>query len=599
LLVGLSVASLAGALLVALASTALIRGLVRERSIERIRAETALLSDWTEHGPSTDPQEFAVLAAGRLNLRVTLIDAAGTVVGDSSRDAASLAVMDNHADRPEVVAARLRGEGQSFRTSDTTHVEYFYSAALVAGNGAVRYVRVALPSSEVHSVQWRSAWLVVAMVPTAMLLTSALGYAAVRRLSRPVERLAEAVERSAQGDLALVPAANAGEEIERLAHAVRQMQRALLERLNELGAERALLSSVIEGMREGLLLVGADSHVRLANRPARETLELTIDPEGHPITKIVRHPEVLGHIETALAEGVEVPETILRMPSGRSFQLRAAPLDRSPDGTVEAVIVMFFDVTRLEKLESVRRDFVGNVSHELRTPLTSIKAFVETLQEGGLDDKANSERFLGIIRKHADRMGDLIEDLTDLSLIETGAISLEVRELAAADLVRGVAEQLQPLAQRRHVTVEIAVGDPFPIRADRRRLEQMITNLLDNAIKFSNPGGRVTVRGTTNAEYAVLAFEDHGVGIPAESSEKIFNRFYQENRDEAREKGGTGLGLSIVKHLMRLHGGRVRVESEFGAGSVFFLEFPRDPPTRSESTPPESDRRPRHSPTAG
>jgi two-component system phosphate regulon sensor histidine kinase PhoR len=580
LLVGLSVASLVGALLVAMASTALIRGLIRDRSIERIRSETALLADWAEHGLQPDTQEFAVLAARRLNLRVTLIDAAGTVVGDSSRDATGLTVMDNHADRPELAAARLRGEGQSFRTSDTTHVEYFYSAALVSGNGAVRYVRVALPSSEVHSVQWRNAWLVVAMVPTAMLLTSALGYAAVRRLSRPVERLAEAVERSAQGDLALVPAANAGEEIERLAEAVRQMQRALLEKLNELGAERALLSSVIEGMREGLLLVGADGQVRLANRPARETLELAFDPEGQPITKVVRHPEALRHVETALAEGVEIPETILRLPTGRSFQLRVAPLDRSGDGTVEAVILMFFDVTRLEKLESVRRDFVGNVSHELRTPLTSIKAFVETLQEGGLDDKANSERFLGIIRKHADRMGDLIEDLTDLSLIETGAISLQVREIPAAPLIRGVAEQLQPLAERRDVTVEIAVGDPFSVRADRRRLEQMITNLLDNAIKFSNPGGRVTARGTTNAEYAVLAFEDDGVGIAVEGLDRVFNRFYQENRDESREQGGTGLGLSIVKHLMRLHGGRVRVESELGAGSVFFLEFPRDPATR-------------------
>jgi two-component system phosphate regulon sensor histidine kinase PhoR len=573
--------------------------MVRDRSIERIRAETALLADWAEHGSPAEPQEFAVLAASRLNLRVTLIDSAGTVIGDSSRDAASLALMDNHADRPEVIAARLRGEGQSFRTSDTTHVEYFYSAALVSGGGTLRYVRVALPSSEVHAVQWHTAWLVVAMVPTAMLLTSALGYAAVRRLSRPVERLAEAVERSAQGDLALVPTEHAGQEIERLADAVRQMQRALLEKLNELGAERALLSSVIEGMREGLLLVGADGQVRLANRPARETLELAFDPEGHPITKVVRHPEVLRHIETALAEGVEVPESILRLPSGRSFQLRATPLDRSGDGTVEAVIVMFFDVTRLERLESVRRDFVGNVSHELRTPLTSIKAFVETLQEGGLDDKANAERFLGIIRKHADRMGDLIEDLTDLSLIETGAISLQVEEVAAAALVRGVVEQLHPLAARRNVTVELAVPDPFPVRADRRRLEQMITNLLDNAIKFSKPAGRVTVRGTTEADRAVLAFEDNGVGIPVESLEKIFNRFYQENRNESREQGGTGLGLSIVKHLMRLHGGRVRVESELGAGSLFFLEFPSDPATRSESDLLESGRTPRRFPKVG
>jgi two-component system phosphate regulon sensor histidine kinase PhoR len=573
----LGVASLTGALLVALASAALIRRVVRDRYVERIRSETALLADWVERGLEPDPQAFAVNAAGRLGLRVTLIEPGGGVIADSSRDPTGLAVMDNHADRPEVRAARLRGSGQSFRTSNTTHVEYFYSAWLVSGDGPVKYVRVALPSSEVHSVQSRYALLVIAMVPAAMLVISAFGYATVRRLSRPVESMADAVERSVQGELELELPADGGEEIERLSGAVRRMQQALLEKLDELGAERTLLSSVIEGMQEGLLLVDSDGHVRLANHPVRKTLDLTFDPEGRPLTEVVRHPDVLRNIETALAEGVEVRESILRLPTGRAFQLSVTPFKRANEGGAEAVIVMFFDVTRLEKLESVRREFVGNVSHELRTPLTSIKAFVETLEEGGLDDKANAERFLGIIRKHADRMGDLIHDLTDLSLIETGAISLQIHEVDAAPIVGGVVEQLLPLADRRGIELISELPTPFPIRADQLRLEQMVTNLLDNAIKFSNSGGKVRVKGNVDQSNVVLSVEDEGIGIPAGSQDKIFHRFYQENRDESREMGGTGLGLSIVKHLMRLHGGQVRVESELGQGATFYLEFPKTP----------------------
>jgi two-component system phosphate regulon sensor histidine kinase PhoR len=570
----LLVASLAGAALVALASTALIRGAVRERFAERIGAETALLAEWVEGGVDGDLQEFSVRAAGRLGVRVTLIDRAGIVTADSSRDAAGLATMDNHADRPEVRAARLRGSGDSFRSSATTNVEYYYSARILSGDGPVKYVRIALPSSEIYRVQKHYSLLVFAMVPAAMLLLSALGYTAVRRLSRPVERMARAVERSARGDLQLELPADGGEEIERLGGAVQQMRQALLEKLGELGAERSLLSSVIEGIREGLLLVGADGRVRLANETLRETLDLAFDPAGHTLAEVVRHPAVLREIEMALAEGAGARESALRLPSGRSFQVRTTPLRREGGGT-DAAIALFFDITRLEKLEGVRREFVANVSHELRTPLTSIRAFVETLLEGGLDDSANARRFLDIIRKHADRMGTLIEDLTDLSLIETGAISLQLEEIDAAEVVRGVTEQLQPLADRRRVEVVSELPAPFPVRADRRRLEEMITNLLDNALKFSEAGGRVRIRGAAGEPGVVISVEDEGIGIPAESLDKVFHRFFQENRDASREMGGTGLGLSIVKHLMRLHGGRVRVESELGQGSTFFLEFPR------------------------
>jgi two-component system phosphate regulon sensor histidine kinase PhoR len=267
--------------------------------------------------------------------------------------------------------------------------------------------------------------------------------------------------------------------------------------------------------------------------------------------------------------------TVLFAASARSFQLRVSAL-RGPgdEGPVREVLALFLDITQMERLEAVRREFVANVSHELRTPLTSIKAFVETLTEDGLSDEANAQRFLGIIRKHADRMGELIADLTDLSLIETGAIALDIQSVDAAEIAEGVVERLEPLADNQGVEVVVEMESPFTIRADRRRLEQMLTNLVDNAVKFSEKGGRVWIRGRANGNGSTLSVKDEGAGIPRESLEKVFHRFHQESKDYSRERGGTGLGLAIVKHLMRLHEGRVRVESELGAGSEFFLEFP-------------------------
>jgi two-component system phosphate regulon sensor histidine kinase PhoR len=387
--------------------------------------------------------------------------------------------------------------------------------------------------------------LLVAGLATILTLALAATWG-LRRLSRSTERAAEDTER---------------------------LHATLAARLREMEGERSVLGSVVSGMREGLLVVGADRRIRLANRTLCEVLEVDFDPHGRRLEEVVRHPTVLADVEAALAEGAERGESTIHLPAtGRSFQLQVTALSGA-DGTREAVLVLLFDVTRLERLEAVRREFVANVSHELRTPLTSLSVSVETLLDGALEDTDNARRFLGIIRKHAERMGELIEDLTDLSLIETGSISLEPRPIDVAEAVRGVMERLRPLADQREVALALDTPPHFVVLADRRRLEQILTNLLDNAIKYNRPGGRVTIRGGPTPRGAVLQVEDTGIGIPSDSLEKVFHRFHQVDKDRSRRLGGTGLGLAIVKHLMRLHGGRVRVESELGRGSTFTLEF--------------------------
>lgn len=576
MLLALTALGLVGALLVAAGSIALIRAAVRERFVERAEAETALLAGWTSGIDAAAAQSFAVDTAARLNLRITLIAADGTVLGDSAKDREGVAAMDNHLERPEIRAARLGFTGDSFRRSSTTNERYFYSARRIEGDHPVKYVRIALPASRVSSVQGHYAWLILAVALATVLPLTILSYGAVRRLSRPLESIADGLERASQGAPVAELPTHGVEEIRRLSSALRRMQTELLSRIGELDAERGILSSVVSGMKEGLLLLDADLRVRLANDASRSIFDLRFDPVGRSLTEVVRHPTVIRDAEQAMAQGRDIRESPLRMNgSDRSFELHVTPLADPRENTTSGVLLLLFDVSRLEALERVRREFVANVSHELRTPLTAIKAAAESLREDEIPTEA--VRFLEIIQRNADHMGELIEDLTDLSSIETGAATLHLGAVDVAELARGLAERMGPVARRNDVEIVVDLPARFPIRADRRRLEQMLTNLVDNAIKFNRPGGRVRIHATLDEGRPVLFVEDTGAGIPADSLARVFNRFYQVNQERSRQVRGTGLGLAIVKHLMRLHGGTVEVQSELGRGSKFTLAFPPPP----------------------
>ncbi|MCP3979833.1 MAG: PAS domain-containing protein [bacterium] len=573
----LCVAALLGVLLVAVASVGVLRVTVRERVAERVRIEAALLSQWVESaGEGLDPQALAVQAARELELRTTLIDERGIVLGDSARERDDVALMENHLERPEIAGARASGRGDSYRRSDTTSATYFYAAHAVPAGGPVRYVRVALPEAELRRLQDSSTPSIVLATLATMVLLVALSYVLVLRFSRPIEALSNSVRRIVSEDRrAELPYAHV-REVDRLRDAVDTLRRDLIEELSALEAEDALLTSVFSGMREAVLLVGRDRRVRLANDALRETLGIDGDPRGQMLEEVVRHPTILSHVEQVFAAGHEARgEQPLRFAEvDRAFEIRGTPLRRSDDDAVDSVLVLLLDVTRLETLESMRRDFVANVSHELRTPLTSIKAFVENLLEGDIDDPATSRRFLEIILKHADRMGDLVEDLTDLSSIETGSISLNVDAVDVHSLGRECFDQLQPLARARSIELCLELPAGFRVRADRRRLHQMLANLLDNAIKFGREGGRVALFGRFDGEWVEIGVEDDGIGIGEADRERVFHRFYQVSRERSPAVRGTGLGLAIVKHLMRLHGGRVEIESEPGHGSRFVLVFP-------------------------
>ena len=444
-------------------------------------------------------------------------------------------------------------------------------ASVLLGFGVLQLVELAssggVPASEVFVFG-------VLLGATVLVLPAAVGWFAFRSLDRRVDMLTAAADATlaAPGPRSFVAQGGSAGE---LASALTRLVGELVQRVDEGRREGRLLASVIGAMKEGMVVVGPDRKIRIANDAFRQLFRTPFDPVGRLLVEVVRDPAVFRELETALPDSGEIRETLLHLPgSGQTFELRVSPLAGNAADGPAGTLILFFDVTRLEALERVRRDFVADVSHELRTPLTSIKAFVENLIEERLADREEGMRFLEIVRKHADRMGALIDDLTDLSLIETGAVTLDLQHVDAAQVAREVAGQLAFRADAAGVAVRLDLPAPFPIEADRRRLEQILLNLIDNGIKFNKRGGTVRVSGRVEDGRPRITIEDSGVGIAGDALEQVFHRFFRVDTARSRELGGTGLGLAIVKHLMRLHDGRVSVASELGRGSTFTLEFP-------------------------
>jgi two-component system phosphate regulon sensor histidine kinase PhoR len=373
------------------------------------------------------------------------------------------------------------------------------------------------------------------------------------------------------------------------------------EESQEIFALGKLFEATMSGMREGLLVVDKDMRVVASNAAAHRLFNLSQGKlDAQRLTELTRNPAIYSAFLDALngteRSGVKV-ET--HGPERLVFDLRVVPLAGSPRSpgsngrgvspgagqAAEGALGVFIDVTRMERLEHVRQEFLSNVSHELRTPLTAILAFIETLEGGAIDDKEASHRFLEIIRRNATRMHELITDILELSAIEAGNVTVKAEEIELAPVVTDVIASLSTQASEQAVILNNLVPHDAKVFADARRLEQMLTNLVENAIKFNRENGTVTIRyemdtnadstsGAVNGQRSAVIVEDTGEGIPAQHLERLFERFYRVDRARSREMGGTGLGLAIVKHLARAHGGEVSVTSELGKGSTFTIELP-------------------------
>jgi two-component system phosphate regulon sensor histidine kinase PhoR len=338
---------------------------------------------------------------------------------------------------------------------------------------------------------------------------------------------------------------------------------------------RMLLDATMNGMREGLLVVDETMRVVVSNRAVRDIFShVDVPLEGRRLSELTRNPTILKTFYTAFKKS-ENAEAKVEIRDGDRFayDLRVVPLHLEDEDSTRGAIGVFFDITRLERLERVRQEFLSNVSHELRTPLTAILAFIETLENVTPVDLDDNHRFLSVIRRNSERMHNLINDILELSAIEAGNVPVQPKAVELHILVDDVITSLSSKAEGQNINLRNEVPADAFVFADPDRLEQMVTNLVDNGIKFNRAGGFVSVRHEKNSRDRII-IADSGDGISAEHIKRIFERFYRVDRARSREMGGTGLGLAIVKHLARAHGGELTVESTLGDGSIFIIELP-------------------------
>lgn len=496
--------------------------------------------------------------------RVTLVDSTGLVVGDSEFEAAELGRLENHATRPEIAAARATGVGSARRFSPSAGDRELY----VAVRTPPGFARVSLPTTALDAIVTAARRDIAVAGLAALLVALVLSWFFAQSVSKPVAELSDVTRALAAGDFSRRPSRAAPGEVGDLAIAVSQLAEQLSARLDALRAEETLVRELAESLNEGILAVDARQQVLRINETARALLGLRA-PLPFATSQLPRDRAFRDAIAAAL-DGETVRDLEVTL-VGRILNLTARPLEAG------GAVIALLDLTRLRRLETVRRDFVANVSHELKTPLTIVRGFAETLADD--DPPAEIRRqFAESIAGNTRRMQRLVDDLLDLSRIESGGWVPEPESIEFATVLADVVSTARGTADRKGIRLDVAItADAASLHADATALRQIVTNLVENAVRHTSAGG-VTLFTRRERDGVTVGVRDTGAGISAEHLPRIFERFYRVDPARSREQGGTGLGLSIVKHLAESHGGRVRAESVLGEGTVVTAWFPDAPP---------------------
>ena len=505
----------------------------------------------------------------RLGHRVTLIDSKGTVRGDTDFDRASLGGLENHLLRPEVQQALALGSGRATRLSASTNERRLY-VAVRGGPPGLAVVRVsttlAAVDAQVGAVQRTVALGGLGVLVATLLAAAALSWRVARDVTQPLAQLTTAARAIAEGQTPAFPAARVPEVAQHVA-ALRGMHRQLDQRFAEIVREREETATLIETMTEGVLAADARGAIVTLNGAARRLLGYGAGDHLPALAELFHEKAARDLVQTVLDGGEAEPRELER--GARALLVTGRAL---PNG---GVLLVIRDVTELRRLEAVRRDFVANVSHELKTPLTSIIGYAETLttEDAGKD----AERFAHTILNNARRMQELVDDLLDLSRIESGRWQPTLARVDVAGVVGEAWAEFLDRARARRIKITVAASVARHVKADPDALRQILTNLFDNALRHTPPGGRITVTAEASAGGVTIAVADTGSGIASEHLPRIFERFYRADPGRSRAEGGTGLGLAIVKHLIEAHGGRVEARSTLGEGTTILLFFPGDP----------------------
>jgi len=525
--------------------------------------------------PKQLQEQLQKIATGS-DVRVTVIDAKGTVLADSNESREGILKMENHAVRPEIAAALRREIGRSIRYSATLKTRMLYVAIpILEGTGILGVVRTAMPITHVDEI--------LASVRRPVILTAVLGILIVlisgmlfsHHLTRRIRRITSIAERYARGDWSEKILIDGNDELKMLANTMNQMAATLRSRIDDLESEKGKISVILNHMNEGVIAIDRQKQVILMNPMAEKIFDRCVsESRGKSLVEVTRHPQIEIIAGRALREQHTTSGEI-QLSGETKKTLRLSVIILKEHARDISGILVFHDMTELRRLENVRKEFVTNVSHELRTPLTSIKGFIETLLGGALKDPPAGERFLKIISEETDRLGRLVEDILTLGEIEQKIALMKKDRVDLAAELAVIVEQFTARVEKSKLTIENRLsGKPLIVAGDRDKIHQVFVNLIDNAIKFNKLEGRIVLSANQTPEGVTVTVEDTGIGISQEIQGRVFERFFREDKARSKELGGTGLGLAIVKHIMEAHGGYASCQSTPGQGSRFSVFFP-------------------------
>lgn len=515
-------------------------------------------------------RQVAIETGALTGTRVTLLGPDGSVWGDSASDPTA---MPNHLYRPEIQQALARGQGVSTRFSETVAYEMLYVAIPVyRAETLIGFSRVSVALQAIDRDVGRLRRSIAVAAGVSVILAVVLGFIIAETTTRPIRSLSRAVQRLADGDLYAHMVPHSQDEIGSLTRDFAAMAGRLRETIRALERERTESVAILDNMADGIIITDADARIRMVNPSTERMLGISRRfAIGRSFAQVVREHQIIGVLQACLREHQEQVELVELGQRGPFLQVIATPL--RIDSEPGACLMVLQDLGHVRRLETIRREFVSNISHELRTPLASLRALVDTLRDGALDDRPAALRFLDRIDVEVDTLTQMVRELLELSRIESGQVPMALRPVSVADVVTPPVERLRAQAERAGLALDAQIPEDLPpILADIERVHQVVTNLVHNAIKFTPSGGAITVRAALSGDRVIVSVADTGLGISPEALPRIFERFYRA--DPSRSGLGTGLGLAIAKHIVQAHGGAIWAESVEGKGSEFHFELP-------------------------
>jgi len=555
--------------------TNLVRNFYLENLVQNLTKDAQIISDQIP-AEMVDPvnleqiNDLVKKYAAIMDLRITIIDLTGKVIADSDADPE---ILENHANRPEFIQAINSGFGENIRNSASINIESLY-VAIPIQNEQAETIGVSRTSVSISSVNQKIRSIQFTIFGTSLftaLIVIILAFMINRRTLEPLKQLNSSIDSLEIEGFEYKQKAFPSDEIEFLSNYFWQLTDFLNKQNEDLNLERRTLNAVLNQMSDAVFIIDSDGYIQLSN-PASERMfnfqkEVTTEKN---LIEILRNHKIYELWNQCRKDHVIQETTIEIKPNKLFVQAIVKPLDEIiPDG----VLLVIQDLTKVRQLEKIRSDFVSNVSHELRTPIASIKALTETLQEGALDDPPAARRFLSRMDVEIDNLFQLVQELLELSKIESGRVPIKKIICSPKELIEIAKERMQVQAERSGLELSADVPDYLPeLMADPDKVGQVLVNLIHNAIKFTPPGGKIIIKAINEGTQVVFSITDTGVGIESELLSRIFERFYKTDR--ARSSGGTGLGLSITKHIIDSHNGKVWVESQVGEGSTFYFSLP-------------------------